>query len=178
MATHLKDPLLTAAKVATVLVRIGLVIGIVGLSAAFATAIFRPDLLGSHMIVRVGGASLDDLTGAALVVIGLSIATLAVMYDFVDRLARIIGTVGEGDPFTLANAGRLTRMAWLAVVVQVLAIPETLLSTYLASNVHAKVFEINSQISFTGLGLALVLFILARVFRHGAAMREDLEGTV
>ncbi len=27
-------------------------------------------------------------------------------------------------------------------------------------------------------GLALLLFILARVFRHGAAMRDDLEGTV
>ena len=26
--------------------------------------------------------------------------------------------------------------------------------------------------------LTLILFILARVFRHGAAMREDLEGTV
>jgi hypothetical protein len=29
-----------------------------------------------------------------------------------------------------------------------------------------------------GLVVGLVLFILARVFRHGAAMREDLEGTV
>ena len=26
--------------------------------------------------------------------------------------------------------------------------------------------------------LVVILFILARVFRHGAAMREDLEGTV
>ena len=28
------------------------------------------------------------------------------------------------------------------------------------------------------LAARLVLFILARVFRHGAAMRDDLEGTV
>ena len=34
------------------------------------------------------------------------------------------------------------------------------------------------EFSLTGVLLALVLFILARVFRHGAAMREDLEGTV
>ena len=26
--------------------------------------------------------------------------------------------------------------------------------------------------------MVIVLFILARVFKHGAAMREDLEGTV
>ena len=30
----------------------------------------------------------------------------------------------------------------------------------------------------TALLLTVILFILARVFRHGAAMREDLEGTV
>jgi hypothetical protein len=33
-------------------------------------------------------------------------------------------------------------------------------------------------VSLGGLLLALTLFILARVFRQGAAMREDLEGTV
>ena len=29
-----------------------------------------------------------------------------------------------------------------------------------------------------GLFIVLVLFILARIFRHGATMRDDLEGTV
>lgn len=32
--------------------------------------------------------------------------------------------------------------------------------------------------SLSSLFLSLTLFILARVFRHGAAMRDDLEGTV
>ena len=35
-----------------------------------------------------------------------------------------------------------------------------------------------ASFDFGGLILILTLFILARVFRHGAAMREDLEGTV
>ncbi|UUX98999.1 hypothetical protein [Sphingomonas sp. J315] len=34
------------------------------------------------------------------------------------------------------------------------------------------------DMSFDSLVLALVLFILARVFRHGTALRDDLEGTV
>lgn len=32
--------------------------------------------------------------------------------------------------------------------------------------------------SLTGIMIVLLLFILARVFRRGAAMREDLDGTV
>ena len=38
-------------------------------------------------------------------------------------------------------------------------------------------FDISPN-DLTGFLIVLVLFILARVFRHGAAMREDLEGTV
>ena len=38
--------------------------------------------------------------------------------------------------------------------------------------------HIEVGVSFSGILMALVLFILARVFREGARMREDLEGTV
>jgi hypothetical protein len=38
--------------------------------------------------------------------------------------------------------------------------------------------RIDAGISGNGLLLVLVLFILARVFRQGTAMREELEGTV
>ena len=41
-----------------------------------------------------------------------------------------------------------------------------------AGTIQSNVF------SLSGILMVLVLFILARVFRHGAAMREDLEGTV
>jgi hypothetical protein len=36
----------------------------------------------------------------------------------------------------------------------------------------------DAGIDFGGVLTALLLFILARVFREGAAMRKDLEGTV
>ena len=78
----------------------------------------------------------------------------------------------HGDPFTLANAARLTRMAWLAMTVQMINVSQTLMTTYLPSN------GMSTPLSLTALSVGLVLFILARVFRHGAAMREDLEGTV
>ena len=38
--------------------------------------------------------------------------------------------------------------------------------------------EVTADVSANGLLLVLVLFILARVFKTGAQMRDDLEGTV
>ena|SRR5688500_8574038 len=167
-----KDPLFTAATVATVLARIALVIGMIGLSATLAAAVFRPDLLGTPPIIGIGSGKQDDIPISALVIVALTIAAFALLYDFAARLAKIIATVRHGDPFTLANAARLTRMAWLAVIVQGINVLQTLMSTYLESS------GMNTPISLTALIVGLLLFILARVFRHGAAMREDLEGTV
>jgi len=172
MVHIVKDPLLTAATVATVLARIALVIGMIGLSVAFVAAVFRPDLLGTHMIIGIGSGKQHEIPAASLVIVALTIAAFALLYDFAARLAKIIATVRHGDPFTLANAARLTRMAWLAMSVQVINISQTLMSTYLPSN------GMNTPMSLTALVVGLLLFILARVFRHGAAMREDLEGTV
>ncbi len=172
MAAYAKDPLLTAATVATVLARIALAIGMIGLSAALAAAVFRPDLLATPPIIGIGSGKQDDIPGASLAIVALTIAAFALLYDFAARLARIVATVRHGDPFTLANATRLNRMAWLAMTVQTINISQTLMSAYLPSN------GMNTPLSLTGLVVGLVLFILARVFRKGAEMREDLEGTV
>jgi hypothetical protein len=167
-----KDPLLAAATVATVLARIALVIGMIGLVAAFAAALFRPDLLATPPIIGIGSGKQDRIPVASLAIVGLTIAAFALLYDFSARLAKIIATVRNGDPFTLANATQLTGMAWLAMSVQVINISQTLITTYLPTN------GMDTHLSLTALAVGLVLFILARVFRHGVTMREDLEGTV
>jgi hypothetical protein len=171
MAHVVKDPLLTVATVVSVLARIALAVGIVGLSATFAAAVFRPGLLGTHMIIGIGSGKQDQIPGGALAIVALTIVVFALLYDFTARLAKIVATVRHGDPFTLANADRLTRMAWLAMSVQVINIGQSLMSTYVVA-------EMDVHVSLTALAVGLILFILARVFRHGAAMREDLEGTV
>ena len=48
--------------------------------------------------------------------------------------------------------------------------------SYLASQFKDATSDFG--ITLDGILLAVILFILARVFRQGAAMREDLEGTV
>jgi len=85
-----------------------------------------------------------------------------------------------GDPFAPENAGRLSRMGWMVVATYALAIPLGAVAAWVARNIESDEPDLMIDIDAGGGGLILVLtlFILARVFRHGAAMREDLEGTV
>lgn len=94
---------------------------------------------------------------------------------FFRLLTRIVQSVGEGDPFAAINATRLRNMGWLALGFQLIALPVIFL--------EARMDEISGQpsgidLDLGGFVLALVLFVLARVFERGAEMRDDLEGTV
>lgn len=172
-----KDALLITAKVGTILARVGLAIGMAMVGIAGAVAVIGRGV-SPGWLAKAASADPAEVTGAVLIVLVIAMASLSMAYDFVTRLAQIIDTVGQGDPFTLANAKRLTRMAWLALIIQLIAIPGMLLSTWLKPQLAEGAFGIRSDFSLSALGLAIVLFVLARVFRQGAAMREDLEGTV
>jgi hypothetical protein len=105
--------------------------------------------------------------------------SLAALFMFFGKMRAIIGSVGEGDPFIPENAWRLNAMAWLLLVHEVATVLVGLLRIYLANLAEGTEERITvSLYDLDGLLMVLILFILARVFRHGAAMREDLEGTV
>ena len=95
---------------------------------------------------------------------------------FIRLLRRIIDSVAQGDPFIPENAVRLSQMGWLSVAVQLIAIPAGALSGWIAYTGHLRYIDVGFSVG--GVVLALILFILARVFRQGAQMRADLEGTV
>jgi len=173
-----KDWLLVAAKVGTILVRVFVSIGMAAIGIVGSVTVINGGVPPEGMKIVVEGAQSDRITGAVMIILVIAMASLALVYDFVTRLAQIIDTVGQGDPFTGANAKRLTRMGWTAIAIQALAIPSELLSGWLQPQLTEHTFSVNSNFSFTGIGLALVLFILARIFRKGTEMREDLEGTV
>ncbi|WP_292637309.1 DUF2975 domain-containing protein [Novosphingobium aerophilum] len=102
-----------------------------------------------------------------------------VLFRIFQLLKRIVGTVGEGDPFVPDNARRLTQMAWLSLVVQLIGLPLSGLGAWVnrIGEGHTDL-EGMGGISGNGLLLMLILFILARVFRKGSEMRAELEGTV
>ncbi len=174
------DLLLLAGKVIAVFMQIAMAIGIAALVISLGALL----LYGSGALD--GLANNDDplpfplplLVG--LLLIGLVIVVL--LFKFFGTLKAIISTVGKGDPFAPQNAERLSLMGWLMLGVQLTLIPATALAIQLAQyadeageDVH---LTIDGGLDLTGILLVIILFILARVFRHGAAMREDLEGTV
>jgi hypothetical protein len=99
-------------------------------------------------------------------------------FFFLRHLRRIVDSVSQGDPFVPVNADRLRYMAWLALVMQAVLIPFTGLFVWFDALPQKANVHYNDNNWFGGLLLALLLFVLARVFRVGTEMREELEGTV
>lgn len=172
------DPLLLAAKLI-----VGFGIGImifamvmVGLGFVALATVERAELV--QQFAKVGAPGhLIWLLALALV---MTIALLFLGIRFLLELFGIIDTVSTGDPFAPENGTRLNRMGWLAIAAQGLALALAgmvkVIEPYAAKAGERLDFEFDLDLS--GVLLVLILFILARVFRHGAAMREDLEGTV
>lgn len=175
------DPLLLAGKIITFIMQIGLVIGGTALAILIpALVIFRGE--ANEKIAEA--ANNPDLALPLLHLVGvmaIGLLIVVMLFVFFGKLRAIIGTVGEGDPFAPANADRLSLMGWLMLGVQLLIFPAAWLGIALArfaEHFEEAHFTFSGGWDLEGLLLVIVLFILARVFRHGAAMREDLEGTV
>lgn len=172
-----RDPLLAAGKIMTLLI-----MGVTGIVAVLLIGII-PFLLFNQAdfakaVIEAGGQSVNAALSASIALLLLGAAVTAIAFHFFQLLGRIIDTVVNNDPFTTQNAGRLTRMGWIALTFQIASFPIAGLAAYLGDLVPAENLNVDFEFSLTGVLLALVLFILARVFRHGAEMREDLEGTV
>ncbi len=104
-------------------------------------------------------------------------ATIMAFY-FTLLLWRIVRSVGEGDPFSAENADRLKTMALLALAYQAASAGLFFLGITVARISPLEALVSGEELSLSALLLSLTLFILARVFKHGAAMRDDLKGTV
>ncbi|HVJ02078.1 MAG TPA: DUF2975 domain-containing protein, partial [Sphingomonas sp.] len=166
------DPLLVAARLA---LRAAVVV--IAFTMAIALAASAVLMLAPEETIAARLAAAPE--GARLAIAGIAIISVAELYlclRFAVELRRIIETVAGGDPFVPENADRLGRMAWLALGSSVLILAIAPLAVWLAP--YLPQLKGSPYVPFGGFALALTLFLLARVFRHGAAMREDLEGTV
>jgi hypothetical protein len=93
-----------------------------------------------------------------------------------NRLLSIVETVRTGDPFIIENARRLQAIATTLLGIQLLHLVIGVIAARTRSAVQE--LDINWSFSITPWLAVLLLFVLARVFEHGARMRADLEGTV
>jgi uncharacterized protein YneF (UPF0154 family) len=126
-----------------------------------------------------GGADSPSLTALVLLMIGVA-GLCGFAIGFFYLLMKITDTVRDGDPFVPENATRLALMAWTALAGHAWAFILTIPGVWFASSVGAGARDAEIDASFgTGSAiLILVLFVLARVFRHGSGLREDLAGTI
>ena len=147
-------------------------LGILGLLLA---SIVVPGLLFEGLGVRpAAGRETLELGMRMIMVIGIASVPLA--YVVLSRLRAIVDTVREGDPFVAANARRLQTIAWAYLGLELLHVAVGVVAA--SSGSAAQPLDLHWRFSFTPWVAVLLLFVLARVFDHGARMRADLEGTV
>jgi hypothetical protein len=179
MTKLLHDPLLVFARFLLMFFIVVLAIACAAMLIALpAVLIFQGEVLAQ---LAEQDISADGQMIAGLMALLAGIAALAGLgIYFLVLLRRIVNSVGEGDPFAPVNADRLTLMGWIAVISELASIPIAALGAWIEGIGGEANDSLTFDVSFDGggIGLILVLFILARVFRKGAEMREDLEGTV
>ncbi len=140
-------------------------------------------LLVSTLFPEFGAGLMDGLTGREKRDMALAVSErITLMAAFVatvstwwviNRLRRIFLAVNQGDAFEPANVNRLRAMGLGLMGVQIAAAILTF-SAPLAEGRADRDYDINLG---AWLGI-LIVFMLAEVFRQGAAMRDDAQMTV
>lgn len=143
----------------------------------FAMMLAVPDLFYKHV-----ADAFDMAPGASnaayywlLATVGLAVPIAILVHMILTRLAALVSSARSANALTDENAQRLTTIAWCLLAINLIDLPFGYLSMW-ASEVSGEYFGWSP--SLTAWLAALMLFVLARVFRHGAQMRADLEGTI
>lgn len=87
----------------------------------------------------------------------------------------IIASASACNPFDPANAARLRAIGWSPTAIQVIDLAYGIINVRM-SELTGEYFGWSPAL--TGWLAGLLMFVLARIFQQGAAMREELEGTV
>ena len=167
-------PLAMSRTVLRLLVKLNVVFALgifVLLMATLAAPTFLMEALGLGP-ARDGGRLLLAMRGIMVVGI-LAAPVIHVVYT---RLLAIVETVNAGDPFVVENGERLQTIAWSIVTLQLMHVAVVILAD--GVRVGNDQIDIGDKFSITPWLTILLLFVLARVFDHGARMRDELAGTV
>jgi hypothetical protein len=174
MAFPYENALRASRGVLRVLVVVNWVYGLAILGLLTWSLIAR-DLAMTALGVEPAADRESMMRGMQLVAF-IGILAVPLMHVVFSRLLSIVDTVRAGDPFIIGNAHRLQTIAQAVLATQVLH----LLVGFVGSRTRSQVQQLDLDWSFsiTPWITVLLLFVLARVFEHGARMRADLEGTV
>jgi hypothetical protein len=149
---------------------LGIPIVLLGVFAGYA----MPDQFLAAM--RANGSATPEAVLAYIRVGFLLTAPVIVLAHLIfTRLIAMIDTIPHGQVFSTANADRLRTVAWALLGTQVIDLIAGIYMQYL-SELSGE--YLGWSFGMTGWIAVLLLFVLSGIFREGAAMREELEGTV
>jgi hypothetical protein len=124
-----------------------------------------------------GGLPIQAVLLAAAMVIVACVVIVGLVAVILILVGRIVESASAGDPFVVKNAERLNGIGLLMLAIQVVGLVAHVMVDALPKAIHAHL-NFGFELSLSGLLSALLVFVLAQIFRHGAQMRDELEGTV
>lgn len=152
------------------------IVGAVGFFAFLLFSFgFHDTLVGLLARKYAGRLDIGMLIEAMRLLMITGLAAIAVAWVIITRLQAIIATVAAGDPFVAANARRLQAIGWALLGWQLvdLAMGGVIIWT---ARMGADTAGWTPNVA--GWLVTLLVFVLARVFAAGTAMRDELEGTI
>lgn len=164
----LGDPLLVAAVIVLVIALIGVIVSLV----AAILGVVLQFALHSPIGESLRGPAWDPVSSLIL-----AIWALTVIASGIGDVLKIVGSVADADAFVPDNAARVERLAWRVIELQVIGWIARGLDVAVGGTVRGHAISVDLG-GANALAFALILFVLARVFRQGNRMRGDLEGTV
>ncbi len=175
LASGPSSPALPAARrLLTALLYVNVVYGL-GILGLLLASIVVPGPLFEALGVRPADGR-DTLERGMRLIMVVGLVSVPVAYVILSRLRAIVDTVRGRDPFVAANAERLQTIAWAYLALELLHLAVGVVAARSRSSVQP--LDVHWHFSVTPWVAVLLLFVLARVFEHGARMRADLEGTV
>ena len=154
-----------------VLLVLNAVCGVLFVVGIVATLVVDPTRSALRIDPEVAAVALNGIRAMLL----LGLPAVAAAHILLRALREIALTVRAGDPFQLANARRIRVIGWSLLALQLLDLVFGALDHWLA----AQGFGAGGWTpSLTGWLAALAAFVLAEVWARGAAMRDELAGTV
>ena len=165
---------LSLSRRALTWLRVLYIIYAAGIGLLLVISLVAPEFLFGALGVGAARWGSAQLAMRGIMVVGIAGAFIA--HRILTRLLQIVDTVRAGDPFVLDNAARLQSIAWWLLGAELLHLLVGALARI--ASTPARPVDIDWTFSFTPWIAVLLLFVLARVFAHGARMREDLAGTV
>lgn len=164
---------------ATLLIFLLMGVMVLGLIALLAVTSFGVLSEAEVMeVVRDTGMQMGQIAmvGSFALLAGL-VCTLLLLFAVI-LTTRIVESAMTGNPFVPENADRLNKIGCLLLGIQVAS---WFITPALSAMIPEKVAdEINFNFDMSPVGLMgiLLIFVLAQIFRHGAKLSSDLEGTV